>query len=195
MGKKSTEKGTTKAPTKDIVAKAEENIDTGSRKVTGKMLDDFTKFKAQWESVAKDPAKSVLFFLIAASHHARDPVTSEAMVTVVMAKGSSVPDPKSPSGLKLYQGDRTSLDNVDALPGVINSYLGGTPENGYKVDPANLVMDVAGAGYSGNDGTVTIQSSGKDFTTPMNVVKDEHGRWHVFSFAPFATSVKVATKK
>jgi hypothetical protein len=194
MAKKSTEKGTTKAPAREKAEIAEENLDDGSRKVTGKMVDDFAKFKAQWESVAKDPAKSVLFFLIAASCHAKDPVKSEAMVTLVLAKGSSVPDPKSPSGLKLYQGDRTSLDNVDALPGVINSYLGGTPENGYKIDPANLVMNVVSAAYSGNDGTVHIQSSGKDFATPMNVVKDEKGLWHVFSFAPFATSVKPSKK-
>jgi hypothetical protein len=175
---------------KETAGMVAENLDEGSRKVKGKIITDFNEFKTRWEKNTKDPAQGVLFFLIAAYNHSKDPAKGEAMVTITMTKGSSVPDPKSPSGLKLYQGDRTSLDNVDSMPGVVNSYLGGTPENGYKIDPSNIVMTVLGAGYSGNDGTVTIQSSGKDFSTPMNVSKDEQGRWRVSSFAPFATSVK-----
>lgn len=193
MGKKPADKKPASSP-KGVATKKEtevaENLDTGSRKVIGKIIEDFNEFKAKWEKSAKDPAQSVLFFLVAVYNHEKDQAKGEAMATVVLAKSFLVPDPKSRSGFKLYQGDRTMLDNMASMSEVVRSYLGGTPANRYKIDPQKLVMMVVSAGFSGNDGTITIESSGKDYATPINVVKNESGQWKVASFAPAATSVK-----
>jgi hypothetical protein len=77
-------------------------------------------------------------------------------------------------------------------PEIANSYLGETPENGYRVDPTHLVMTVLSEGHDKDWCAVTIQSAGKAFSTPCNMGKDGTGRWKLLQIASMATGVQKA---
>lgn len=187
-GKKTAAKPASKAKP---VAAGKDNLDTKSRDVKGKIIEDFDIFKAEWEKNSKDPAQSVLFFLIGAFNYANgNEKVGEAMATEVLSEKNVWANASSQSGFKIPVSDRKIFDILATLPGVVNSYLGGTLDNGYEIDMDNIVMHVEGAGYSGNDGSVHIKSSGKDFTTPFNVAKDAKGQWKVSDWASAATGVK-----
>jgi hypothetical protein len=193
MGKKTAAKPAAKpaAKAKPAAAAGKDNLDEKSRDVKGKIIEDFGKFKAEWEKKSNDPAQSVLFFLIGLYNYAKgNEKAGEAMATAVLAEKMVNPDKGSPSGFKIAISDKKIFDNFATLPGVVNSYLGGTLDNGYEIDPDNIVMHVESAGYSGNDGSVHIKSSGKDFTTPFNVIKDAKGQWRVTDYYSAATGVK-----
>ena len=192
MGKKTAAKPAAKPAGKAKPAAAgKDNLDTKSRDVKGKIIEDFDTFKAAWEKNSKDPAQSVLFFLIGVYNFAKgNEKAGEAMATAVLAEKMVNVDKGSPSGFKIAISDKKIFDSLATLPGVVNSYLGGTLDNGYEIDPDNIVMHVESAGYSGNDGSVHIKSSGKDFTTPFNVLKDAKGQWRVVDYYSAATGVK-----
>ena len=192
MGKKTAAKPAAKPAGKAKPAAAgKDNLDTKSRDVKGKLIEDFDTFKAECEKNSKDPAQSVLLFLIGVYNYGKgNEKVGEAMATSVIIEKNLWADASSQSGFKIAAYDRKSFDALATLPGVVNSYLGGTLDNGYEIDPENLVMHVEGAGYSGNDGTVHVKSSGKDFTTPFNVTKDAKGQWKITDFNSAATGVK-----
>ena len=167
--------------------------DEENKLVSGRIIDDFDEFKAEWEQNATDAAQTVLFFMIGAYHYAQgDTKKGEAMVTVVYPEKDLLKDPKSPSGFKLTNQDRNFMDHLAEQPDIVNSYLGGTPGNGYQIDVNHLVLTVTHEGFDNDWGTVTVQSGGKDFSTPMNVGKDAEGRWKVLEIAVMATGVKPA---
>jgi len=164
-----------------------------TRTVTGQIIEDLDEFKAQWEQNATDPAQSVLFLLMGSYIFAQgDTALGEAMVTVVLREQDLWKDPKSPTGFKMALSDRHYLDQIAEHPQVGNAYHCCTPDNGYQVDPQNLAMQVVGEFTSGNDGTISIQSAGKDFATPINVQLNDEGQWKLLNISSLATGVKPA---
>ena len=131
MGKKTATKPAAKAagkakPVAKSVAKArpaaagKDTLDEKSRDVKGKIIEDFDTFKAEWEKNSKDPAQSVLFFLIGVYNYAKgNEKVGEAQLTSVLSEKNVWADASSPSGFKIPVSDRKIVDNLASLPGAM----------------------------------------------------------------------------
>ena len=162
------------------------------KKVTGKLITDFEKFKTAWEEAAGSPENTILYYIIAALNLERDPKIGEAMMTVVVSKKDLKEDGKSPSGYKLNpMGSGYYIGQFLKDKNIARSYVGGTPENEYQIDEKNLVMTVVKEQDKGNQGLkIFIQSGGKDNPTPVTLKKNRHGQWKMIEFSSICTGVK-----
>jgi hypothetical protein len=159
--------------------------------IKGKIITDFNTFKTEWEKAAGDPRQTVLFFLIAAYNYMTDKKVGENMATVVLPKTFLLTNTSSPTGFKLNQrGDGYLLEHMRENPRIVNSYLGGTPDNNYKIDPANIDMHVVAEATVETDATIKVQSAGKDLDSPCFLRKNNEGQWKLFGFSSIATGVK-----
>nr|MDO8112001.1 hypothetical protein [Candidatus Sigynarchaeota archaeon] len=168
------------------------NVKKVNKKVNGPLIEDFNEFKTQWEAKAGDPEQSIFFFMIAAYQYAQGAKDNgEWMATVILPKTHLLPLDSSPTGFKInFQGDGFFLEQMAASPQIVNSYLGGTPDNNYTVDTKNLVMNIVSDGRTPTDATIHIQSAGKDFSSPCNLRKNNNGQWKLFTIGSIATGVQ-----
>lgn len=70
------------------------------------------------------------------------------------------------------------------------SYLGGTPENGYAEYSYDNSLDLIKV--EGDDAwtTVTFRSGGKDLPVSTSLKKNKRGRWKIFEYSSLITGVK-----
>ena len=180
-----------KAPATYVLKREVSDAAEGSGKVIGAEANDLVAFKALWERHADDPAKGPFLCLLAAYEYVHgNKSKGESMLTVTLSDVWK--DPKSPTGFKLSVSDRTLFEQIAESPQIVDSYLGGTPNNDYRVDPTHLVMTVLSEGHDKDWCTVTIQSAGKAFSTPCNMGKDGTGRWKLLQIASMATGIQKA---
>jgi hypothetical protein len=180
-----------KAPASYVLKREVSDSAEGGGKVIGAITNDLGAFKALWERHADDPAKGLFLYFVAAHEYVHgNKSKGEALLTVTLSDVWK--DPKSPTGFKLSVSDRTLFEQMAESPEIVNSYLGGTPDNGYRVDPSHLMMMVLSEGHDKDWCTVTIQSAGKAFSTPCNMGKDGTGRWKLLQIASMATGVQKA---
>jgi len=159
--------------------------------IKGKIVTDFNAFKAEWEKVAGDPRQTVFFFLIAVYTYMTTKKVGEDMATVVLPKTFLLTSTSSPTGFKINpRGDGYLMEHMRESPRIVNSYLGGSPDNNYKIDPANIDMHLVAEAIVGTDATIKIQSAGKDLDTPCFLRKNNEGQWKLFGFSSIATGVK-----
>ena len=162
------------------------------KKITGEMITDFKKFKASWEKNASDPAQSIFHFLVAAYNYSvKDKAIGDAMATVILSKKHNLDDPSSPSGLKLGPTNKTLLKYMRNDPNIVKSYLGAEYKEDYKFNESKPKMAFLGFVPEGEKRLkAIIQSTGKDFPTPVGLAKNKHGQWKITEFSSIATGCK-----
>ena len=101
--------------------------------VTKAIITSFKKFKAAWEKDSKKPENTILYYLIAALNLEKDRDKAESMMTVVISKKHCLEDESSPSGLKLGKSARYYVGQFLESKNNARSYVGGTPDNEYKI--------------------------------------------------------------
>ncbi len=162
------------------------------KKITGEMITDFKKFKASWEKNASDPAQSIFHFLVAAYNYSvKDKAIGDAMATVILSKKHNLEDPSTPSGLKLGPTNKTLLKYMRNDPNIVKSYLGAEYKEDYKFTESKPKMAFLGYVPEGEKRLkAIIQSTGKDFPTPVGLAKNKHGQWKITEFSSIATGCK-----
>ncbi|NHJ47522.1 MAG: hypothetical protein FK733_07030 [Asgard group archaeon] len=160
--------------------------------IKGEMITDFDKFKSNWEKDAKDPAQSVFYLLMAAYNYcSKDKKIGEAMATVVLSKKHNNDAPGSLSGLKFGKTNKYLFDQMLEDENIAKSYLGADYEEEYKFNENKLKMQFMGVvPETDKNVKAIIQSSGKDFPTPVTLAKNKHGQWKVTEFSSIATGCK-----
>ena len=164
----------------------------GSSKIQKRMITDFDDFKRSWESEAHSPYDSIAYYVIAALNIPTNRALANAMMTVVVTKGDTVPSSTSPSGLSLTRNAVYFIDQLVKSDHIAKSYVGGTPTNDYRIDPMNLVMTVVKEQDNGGDGKrkIFIQSGGKDYPTPISVARNGAGQWKLMEYSSICTGVQ-----
>ena len=166
---------------------------TDKRKVKGEMITHFMKFKSAWEKKADDPAESVFFLLIAAYNYcSNDKAIGEAMATVILSKKFNDEDSSSPSGLKFGKTNRYLFEQMRDDEHIAKSYLGADYTKDYKFDADKPNMQFIGVVPEGDKQVkAIIQSSGKDYPTPVTLAKNKFGQWKITEFSSIATGCKI----
>jgi hypothetical protein len=156
------------------------------------MITNFDEFKSSWERDAGDPFASIMYYIIAALNIQRDEDLANAMMTVVVSKNDSLEDGRSASGRYLRrQGTYYYIGQFSKTDHIAKSYVGGTPENGYKIDEGKLVMTVVRVQDKGDkEKKIFIQSGGKDNPTPVSVARNNAGQWKLIEYSSICTGVK-----
>jgi hypothetical protein len=185
---------------KKTVSKHEEEVKkhtfrgmvSDERTIKGKMITDFDAFKANWEKDAKDPAQSIFYLLMAAYNYcSKDKKIGEAMATIVLSKKHNNDAPGSLSGLKFGKTNKYLFDQMLDDPNIAKSYLGAQYTEDYKFDEGKLKMEFHGiVPESEKVVKAIIQSSGKDYPTPVTLAKNKQGQWKVTEFSSIATGCK-----
>lgn len=168
---------------------------SSKREVMRGLKVKLAKFKKTWESKGKDPIEIVKLFMNAVLAHEKDQKNGGYMVSYLIPKEDCVRDNESPSGLMPNpRGVKYFLDQMGKKPNIVRSYCGGTPKNGYKIDASNISLNIKEKEISGNEAKIVIQSSGKDFPTPLTLKKDDRGYWRISGgISSLATGVKKST--
>ncbi|MFX1476444.1 MAG: DUF6935 domain-containing protein [Promethearchaeota archaeon] len=166
-----------------------------SKTVTGKMITSFDKFKASWEKNAGEPEQTIFHYLIALLNIERDIKIADAMMSILVHKDRTLEDLMSPSGRKLGRTQRYYLMHTKENPDVPKSYLGGTPENDYKINKSRLpmtVLKIEKLKRKRGPATVKlwIQSAGKDSPTPTQLSKNKYGQWKITECSSIITGVR-----
>jgi hypothetical protein len=159
-------------------------------KVTKKMITSFSKFKSEWEKDAGKPENTIMYYLIAALNIEKDPKLADAMMTVVVSKKDCLEDSGFPSGLKLGRSAKYFIGQFKKNRNIARSYVGGTPQNGYKIDKAKLVMTVTKQGKHGKGLKIFIDSGGKDMDTPLQLTANNDGQWKLIEYSSVCTGVR-----
>jgi len=159
-------------------------------KVTKKIITSFSKFKSEWEKDAGKPENTIMYYLIAALNIEKDPDLADAMMTVIVSKKDCLENGGSPSGLKLGRSAKYFIGQFKKNRSIARSYVGGTPENGYKFNKSSLTMTVVKKQDHGKGLKVFIQSGGKDNPTPLKLRKNNAGKWKLTEYSSVCTGVK-----
>ena len=153
-----------------------------SQHVKGPIITDYDAFKKSWEENAGDPIQSVFHFCQAVYNYCvLDKMQGEEMATLILAKTFLLKNTSRKTGFKVNpKGDGYLLEHMRETPRTIKSYFGGTPKNGYDMNPEELDMSVVGR-YTGKtnrgipEACITIDSGGKDHDTPLSLRRPEAG--------------------
>ncbi|NHJ12790.1 MAG: hypothetical protein EAX95_03900 [Candidatus Thorarchaeota archaeon] len=160
--------------------------------VSKAMINKFDKFKASWEKNAGDKYESVLHYVIAALNIEVDKNVADAMMTVVVSTKDSTEDSKSPSGRKLKaRGAGYYVNQFANNKNIARSYVGGTPENNYKIDKKNLTLKVVREQDLGKDKLkIFIECGGADSPRPVQVARNRDGQWKLIEYSSLCVGVK-----
>lgn len=161
-----------------------------TQNITKEMITSFSKFKTAWEKDADKPENTIMYYLIAALNIEDDSRLADAMMTVVVTKKDCIEDSSSPSGLKLGRSAAYYINQFLYNKNIARSYVGGTPENGYKIRKGALIMSIANKQDVGKGAKIFIQSGGKDLATPVQLSKNNDGQWKLTNYSSICTGVK-----
>ena len=159
-------------------------------KVTKKMITSFSKFKSEWEKDAGKPENTIMYYLIAALNIEKDPKLADQMMTVIVSKKHCIKDSGSPTGLKLNRSAKYFIGQFKKNPNIARSYVGGTPENGYRFNKDKLVMTVTKKQEHGKGLKIFVDSGGKDMDTPLQLQANNDGEWKLIEYSSVCTGVR-----
>lgn len=154
------------------------------------MITSFSKFKTEWENDADKPENSIMYYLIAALNVEKDPDLADAMMTVLVSKKDCIEDSESPSGLKLGRSAKYFIGQFKQNKNIARSYVGGTPQNGYKINNDQLTMTVTKKQEHGKGLKIFIDSGGKDMDTPVQLALNSSGQWKLTEYSSICTGVR-----
>ena len=158
--------------------------------VTMKMITSFSKFKSEWEKDAGKPENTIMYYLIAALNVEKDPELADQMMTVIVSKKHCIEDSGSPTGLKLGRSAKYFIGQFKGNKNIARSYVGGTPQNGYKFNKDKLVMTVKKKQEHGKGLKIFIDSAGKDMDTPVQLAQNSSGQWKLIEYSSVCTGVR-----
>ncbi|MHA2025037.1 MAG: DUF6935 domain-containing protein [Candidatus Thorarchaeota archaeon] len=159
-------------------------------KITKPMITSFSKFKSAWEKDAGKPENTIMYYLIAALNIEKDPELADQMMTVLVSKKHCLEDSGSPSGFKLGRSAKYYIGQFKKNKYIARSYVGGTPQNGYKFDKGNLTMTVTKKQEHGKGLKIFIDSGGKDMDTPIQLAENSSGQWKMIEYSSICTGVR-----
>jgi hypothetical protein len=158
--------------------------------VTMKMITSFSKFKSEWEKDAGKPENTIMYYLIAALNVEKNPELADQMMTVIVSKKHCIEDSGSPTGLKLGRSAKYFIGQFKGNKNIARSYVGGTPQNGYKFNKDKLVMTVKKKQEHGKGLKIFIDSGGKDMDTPVQLAQNSSGQWKLIEYSSICTGVR-----
>ena len=154
------------------------------------MIFDLDTFISKWNQVSSDPYEVILLYLMAALNIEKNPEEAENMMTVIVSKRDCLEDNESPTNLRLGRSAGYFLKRFQENPNIARSYLGGSPENEYRVDESNLELTVVREEEINERLKIFIKSRGKDFLTPVQVQKNRDNQWKLVEYSSICTGVK-----
>ncbi len=154
------------------------------------MITSLSKFKSAWEKDAGKPENTIMYYLIAALNIEKDPKLADQMMTVVVSKKHCIDDSSSPTGLKLGRSAKYYIGQFKGNKNIARSYVGGTPQNGYKFSKSNLTITVKKKQEHGKGFKIFIDSGGKDMDTPVQLQQNNDGQWKLTEYSSICTGVR-----
>jgi len=154
------------------------------------MIFDLDTFISKWNQVSSDPYGVIMLYLMAALNIEKNPEEAENMMTVIVSKRDCLEDNESPTNLRLGRSAGYFLKRFQENPNIARSYLGGSPENEYRVDESNLELTVVREEEINERLKIFIKSRGKDFLTPVQVQKNRDNQWKLVEYSSICTGVK-----
>jgi hypothetical protein len=164
-------------------------------KVTKKMITSFSEFAQSWEKDAGKPENTIMYYLIAALNIEKDPKLADQMMTVIVSKKHCLEDSGSPSGLKLGRSAKYFIGQFKKNKNIARSYVGGSPENGYRFNKDKLVMTITKKQEHGKGLKIFIDSGGKDMDTPVQLAQNSSGQWKLIEYSSICTGVRKTAKE
>lgn len=154
----------------------------------------FEEFKTMWETEAKTELGAVKMYLIGIVELVKEEnKDAKKMIAMCVPKGEFNEDFKPKRSQQFYINQfARKVKGTDFYGAIATSYFGGTPENGYKHDYKNaLVEKQAGSSHGEKESKIFVQSAGKDNPSPVVVKKNKDGFWKLFNISSLCTGVKV----
>ena len=171
---------------------------------------NFDGFKAEYQKQATTPrgAAHMLFEALVAG--LEQPDHAESYLTLVLRSDELSVSATSPTGYVLGGTSKFMLQQIQAKPHIVYSYIGATPETDYQNwNPASWQIDVPEHGSTVGQivvdnsaekpdaatGRIYVRSAGKDSPTPINMDRNRDGVWKIqnSSLSNLATGVKPGT--
>jgi hypothetical protein len=150
---------------------------------------DFSEFSDRWEKQwCLTEEGAIRAFLIGVIEYLRDPEEGGRMVALTMPD-HYLNDDGSP-GRNAFLEYFANYDGAAA-----RSYLGGTPENGYRCDYHHPIRILEQSDRGETESKVFVQSGGKDLPSPVHLRKNADGVWKLFNVSSLATGVKKGGSK
>ena len=159
-------------------------------KITKPMITSFSKFQSAWEKDAGKPENTIMYYLIAALNIEKDPKLADQMMSLIVSKKQCIKDSGSPTGLKLRRSAKYFIGQFKGNKNIARSYVGGTPQNGYKFDKGKLTMTVTKKQEHGKGLKIFIDSGGKDMDTPVQLAENSSGQWKLIEYSSICTGVR-----
>ncbi len=142
------------------------------------------EFSEKWNSLwSRTPEGAVRAFLIGVIEYMEDRKKGSRMVAMTMPDHYLGEDgsPGRDAFLEYFENE----DGKNA-----KSYLGGTPENGYKCDYDHPIKALEQSVIEETRAKIFVQSGGKDLPSPVHLRRNSSGVWKVFNVSSLATGVK-----
>ena len=170
----------------------------------------YDEFAKRFQTEGKTPEGSIKMLFEALLKIEDNYDLAEALVAVVLNGKDMSENSGSISGYDIGSSARYMFDRIKDNYRIVRSYVGAVPDDDYnKFDKNNLVVNFPPNGKKINglkvDNTITekstkgriyVQSSGKDFPTPIYLEKNSKGLWKVSysSISSIATGVRKQEK-
>ncbi|MCD4783740.1 MAG: hypothetical protein K8T10_07915 [Candidatus Eremiobacteraeota bacterium] len=160
-------------------------------KTTVKPKITLEEFKVLWEKEGKTPQGAVKCLLIAALETVKEGNKDGKKMWAMVIPKSQVKqngEPENSHSFAMGQFARV-IKGTKFRGAIAASYLGGTPENGYKYSYDNNVV-IDRSNIKGNDAKIFFKSGGKGFASPVRLRRNKHGYWKIFEYSSLYTGVK-----
>ncbi|MHC9542657.1 MAG: hypothetical protein AB9903_24370 [Vulcanimicrobiota bacterium] len=84
------------------------------------------------------------------------------------------------------------IQGTDFRGAIAASYLGGSPQNGYKYSYSNSVSVDSRNAQGGDEVKIFIRSGGKDNPSPVTLKRNNSGYWKIFNYSSLYTGIRPA---
>ncbi|MBN2586778.1 MAG: hypothetical protein JXA64_02895 [Candidatus Fermentibacteraceae bacterium] len=145
---------------------------------------DFNEFREKWNSEwALTEEGALRAFLIGVIEYLKNPDEGGRMVALTLPD-HYINDDGSPGRDAFLEYFARNDGNA------AKSYLGGTPENGYRYDYGHPIRILEQSDLGESESKIFIQSGGKDLPSPVHLRKNADGIWKLFNVSSLATGVR-----
>ncbi|OPL19018.1 MAG: hypothetical protein AVO35_03580 [Candidatus Aegiribacteria sp. MLS_C] len=145
---------------------------------------ELEEFRRRWEEEwGLTEEGAVRAFLIGVIEYLEDPDAGGRMVALTLPDDYLRKDgtPGRDAFLEYFSNDGGNA---------AKSYLGGTPENGYRYDYGSPLVILPQSDRGETESKVFVQSGGKDLPSPVHLRRNEDGYWKLFNVSSLATGVR-----
>lgn len=171
---------------------------------------ELTAFQTRFQQQGKTPRGAARMLFEALVNGAQRPEQAENYLTVVLRSDELETSSNSPTGYSLSATGKFMLQQFQARPEIIYSYIGGTPDKDYKnwnqsslqlsipeqsAMAGQIVIDNSAEASGATTGKLYVSSSGRDTPVPINMDINRDGVWKIqtSSLGNLAAGVKPGT--